>query len=174
MPDATLTQAIKEAYASAPANVVIYSTMELNHPGFTQPIRVVNDRDSLEATLEATAPVNPSQKVLFAAYAFRFNKPEVTANGLPQISLEIDNVDRSIVAAIEQAILTPDPITVIYREFISTDLSAPQNNPPIQLTVLSINATVFVVKATAGYQNFMNTRFPTTAYDSINYPGLVT
>ena len=60
MTGTTLSQALKEAYASAPANVVIYHTMELRHPAFTAPIRVVRDYAPLTATLEATAPADPA------------------------------------------------------------------------------------------------------------------
>ena len=34
MPDPTLSQAIKEAYAAAPSDVVILHTLELRHPDF--------------------------------------------------------------------------------------------------------------------------------------------
>ena len=79
MSDDTLSQAIKEAYASAPANVIIYHTMELWHPAFTDPIRVVRDYDDLTATLESTAPRNAGESVTFIAFNFDFTKPEVSA-----------------------------------------------------------------------------------------------
>ena len=34
MTDATLTEALKEAYASAPSDVTILHTLELRHPSF--------------------------------------------------------------------------------------------------------------------------------------------
>jgi len=34
MTDTTLSQALKEAYASAPSNVIIYPTLELHHSSF--------------------------------------------------------------------------------------------------------------------------------------------
>jgi hypothetical protein len=174
MPDSALSQAIKEAYASAPANVVIYHTLELRHPAFTAPIRVVRDYEDLTATLEATAPANPGASVTFTRFAFDFTKPEVSASGVPQMSIEIDNVDRSIVANIEAALGTADLVTATYREYISSDLTAPQNDPPIHMTIMSINATVFRVKAVAGFPDLMNRRFPTTEYDSETFPGLLT
>lgn len=173
MTDTTLSQALKEAYASAPANVVIYHTLELRHPAFTTPIRVVRDFVPLVATLEATAPVDPGAAVTFAAFAFELTKPDVNPSGVPQITIEIDNVDRSIVANIEAALTTTDLVTVTYREYISTDLSAPQNNPPLTLTIMSVSATVFKVTAVAGFPDMQNKRFPTTEYDSTVFPGLV-
>lgn len=173
MPDSTLSQALKEAYASAPAGVITYGTLELRHPAFTAPIRVVNDRADLTATLEADAPANPGETVLFVRFAFNLTKPEVNADGVPQFGIELDNVDRSIVANIEAALTTTDLVQCTYREYINLDLSGPQNNPPLHMTIMSINATVFRVKAVAGFANLMNLRFPTTAYEAETFVGLV-
>lgn len=172
MTDSTLTAALKEAYASAHANVVVYSTLEFRHPAFTTPIRVVRDVENLTATLEASAPANPSTAVEFQRFAFDFAKPEMSANGVPQISIEIDNVDQQIVASIELALTTNDLIKVTYREFLSTDLSAPQNNPPLHLTVMSISATPLKVTCVAGYPDLVNRKFPTLAYEADVFRGL--
>lgn len=93
MPDPSLSAAIKEAYASAPTDTVILHTLELRHPDFVAPIRVVNDHANLTATLEATAPANPGAAVEFIRFAFRFTLPELMTSGMPEIEIEIDNVD---------------------------------------------------------------------------------
>lgn len=172
MPDSTLSQALKEAYAAAPANMVIYHTLELRHPAFSTPIRVVRDFANLTATLEATAPANPGAAVLFVAFAFEFTKPEVSATGVPQITITLDNVDRAIVANIEAAMGSTDLVQVTYREYLSTDLSAPQNNPPLSMTIMSVTADVFKVSAVAGFPDLMNRRFPSTEYSPEVFPGL--
>lgn len=172
MPDSTLSQAIMEAYASAPDDP-IYHTLELRHPAFTTPIRVVRDWADLTATLEASAPANPGETVTFVRFAFDFTKPEVSASGVPQLTIEIDNVDRAIVANIEAALTTADMVQATYREYLGSDLSGPQNDPPIHMTIMSITADVFRVRATAGFPDLMNRRFPSTEYDSETFPGLV-
>ena len=64
MPNATLSEAIKEAYASAPSNQIILHTLELRHPAFvdelgqTTAIRVMRDTANLDARLEASAAPN--------------------------------------------------------------------------------------------------------------------
>lgn len=174
MTDTTLSQALKEAYASAPANVMIFHTLELRHPAFTTPIRVVRDHSDLVATLEASAPVNAGQQVTFTRFAFDFTKPEISPSGVPQLTIEIDNVDRAIVANIEAAMTTADMVQATYREYISSDLTCPQNDPPIHMTIMSITADVFRVKAVAGFPDLINRRFPTTEYDSETFPGLLT
>lgn len=179
MTDTTLSQAIKEAYASAPSDVVIYATLELHHSAFVDqngapaPIRVVRDYENLTAVLENTAPRNPGEQVTFIAFNFEFTKPEVGPDSVPQITISMDNVDRSIVASIEKTMGTFEQIKIMYREYISTDLSSPQNNPPIEMSIMSITADVFKITATAGFPNLMNRRFPTKEYTTEVFTGLL-
>lgn len=173
MPDSTLSQAIKEAYASAPADEIIYHTLEIWHAAFTAPIRVVRDHATLTATLEATAPRDASTEVEFVAFAFDIIPPDVTHGALPQCVIEIDNVDRTILAQVEAAMTTTTPITMIYRAFLSSDLSGPENDPPLSLTVKSISADVFRIRATAGFDDLANMRFPALEYEAETFPGLI-
>jgi len=175
MPDETLSQAIKEAYASAPSDSIIYHTLEIYHPSFTVPIRVVRDNADLAATLEATAPRDASTEVTFLGYQFDITPPEISTSGVPQCTVEIDNVSREILAQIEAAVASGslELITLIYRCFLSNDLSGPENDPPLSLTVSDINATVFRISATAGFANLANKRFPGVDYTSEVYPGLI-
>ena len=43
MPDVTLSEALREAYASAPSDVVILHTLELRHPDFKNESGVAAD-----------------------------------------------------------------------------------------------------------------------------------
>lgn len=173
MPDSTLSQALKEAYAAAPDNVVAYHTLEIYHPSFTQAIRVVRDFVDLQATLESAAPRNASQSVTFVGFAFDIVPPEVSTTGVPSCQITIDNVSRDIVANLELAISSNQPISIIYRLFLSSDLTAPQNNPPMTLTVIAMTADVFKVTATATFGDLVNKKFPNQQYTIETFPGLV-
>ena len=76
MPNEALSQALKEAYASAPSEVVILHTLELRHPSFLDEdgqhvaVKVVRDNQDLTARLEETAPLNPGEMVTFIAMGF--------------------------------------------------------------------------------------------------------
>lgn len=174
MPDSTLSQAIKEAYAAAPSNVIVYHTLEIRHPAFTAPIRVVRDNADLTATLEAGAPANPGASVTFIAFRFELTPPEVSAAGSPQCTVEIDNVGREVMQQIELAQANPQITQVTYRQYISTDLSGPQNNPPVSLDVMAINADPFKIRMTCGFDNLANRRFPRQTYNGERFPGLIT
>lgn len=173
MPDSTLSQAIAEAYASAPADP-IFHTLEFWHPNFTVPLRVVRDNAMLTARLESSAPRNAGEMVDFVGYAFDIVPPEVTHTALPQMTIEIDNVSRDILAQIDSTMGSPERITVIYRAFLgSALLDGPENDPPLTLTILSISATVFRISATAGFPNLENLRFPGLDYTAEVFPGLI-
>ncbi len=173
MPDPTLSRAIREAYASAPRGVIIYHTLEIRHPTFDTPIRVVRDYQDLEAYLESDAPENPGEEVFFSRFDFDFTKPEISADGVPQMQLKIDNISRDISAALDLATTTTDLVEITYREYISTDLSGPQNDPPISMYLVDVKADVFAAHGTARFPDLLNKRFPTLAYRADIFKGLV-
>lgn len=175
MPDPNISQALAEAYASAPVDEVIYHTLEFRHPAFSEPIRVVRDNADLNARLEANAPANPGAVVTFVGFAFDMVRPEITSDGVPQCTIEIDNVSREILANIDLAVTdTDNPIEVTYREFLSSDLdTGPENDPPMTLTLTKITADVFRVRATASFADIGNRRFPAEDYTAERFPGLI-
>lgn len=173
MSDPTLSEAIKEAYASAPADVILYHTLEIWHSNFTTPIYVVRDFADLNATKEAAAARDASTQVTFVGFAFELVPPEVDRGGVPQCVIEIDNVSREILANIEAAMGSDESITVIYRAYLSDDLTGPENDPPLELTIMSITADPFKVRAVAGFGSLANTRFPKLDYSSEVFPGLI-
>lgn len=173
MPDQALSAALKEAYASAPTDSVLLHTLELRHPNFVAPIRVVNDHVNLTATLEPDAPVDPGGTVEFIRFSFRFRLPEVVTSGTPEIEIEIDNVDASITAYMDAAAQSAELIEVTYRPYLSNDLSAPQMIPPLTLVLHDVEVDVFAARGRASFGDFGNYRFPSETYDQERFPGLV-
>ncbi len=127
-----LSQAIKEAYASAPAGVIVIHTLEFRHPNFlddyNQPtaIRVVLGHKNLTARLEATAPLNPSAYVTFVPLAFDLDLPNIEHIATPEIGISIDNVSREIEDNLTIAAASPYPVEVTYRPYLNTNLTNPQ------------------------------------------------
>jgi hypothetical protein len=171
VPDPTLSAAIAEAYASA--TEIVYATLELWHPAFTDPIRVVSDHVALDARLEAGAPRDAGDLVTFTAYAFRLVPPDQTSEAVPQATLEIDNVAGEILDQVTLAAESGEPITVIFRQFLQGELDlGPSNDPPMELTIQSISATAFRVRAVMGFGDLLNRKFPAREYDLEQFPGL--
>lgn len=168
------SEALAEAYAVAPSASIILHTLELWHPAFTLPVRLVRDRANLAARIEPHAARDAGAMVDFLAFAFDLVPPEVDAAGAPSCVIEIDNVSRELLAQIELATTSIAPIEVIYRAYLDTTADAgPENDPPLTLVVKSITANVFRLRATCGFSDLVNRRFPRADYDATRFPGLV-
>lgn len=120
MPNTLLSEALREAYASA-SDVVILHTLELRHPSFLdddgQPIaiRVVRDNQDLTARLEAGAPLNSGAMVTFIAMGFDLELPPIDTAPVPEISITLDNASREIVKHLDAASDSQSKIEVTYR-----------------------------------------------------------
>jgi hypothetical protein len=168
----TISAALKEAYASCPSTVAELSTIEIYHPTWASPVRLVRDRVDLTATLESSAPNDPSTAVLFTAFPFEFTLPR-RGEGRQELQLTVENASRLLMDLLESLDLSVDqPVRVIYRPYLSTDLSAPHLNPPLKLVVRSITADVAKVTLACGYADFANRRFPRRIYRVEEFPGL--
>ena len=167
MADSSFSEALKEAFAVCRADEVIYSTLELNHTSFTQPIYVVNDRAPL------TVPLETGTTVTFVAFSFDLILPEVTADSVPMMEIKLDNISRDILTQVKLAMGSTSKIAAIHRFYSSRDLSGPQNDPPLEADLLKIRADVFRITAGAGFYNVTNKRFPFTEYDLQTFPGLM-
>lgn len=131
-------------------------------------------RVGLVARLEADAPVDPGAMVAWIAIAFELVLPEVSSSPVPQLTLTLDNVGRELMDKIEAAVETQESITVAYRPYLSTDISGPQMDPPLELTLSSVNCTPTSVVARAQMANLVGRSFPRRTYRAKDWPGLVT
>lgn len=161
-----LSQAIKEAYASVPVNSVAIDSIELIHPKLPTAIRLVNQRQGMNLTLEN------GQTHYFNAVGFKFVLPAAGENGRQDLQITIDNVDKRISAFINQAKEFFEPVEIIYRPYLSTDLTTPQMNPPLVLTLQDVSITQFQVQAKATFADILNQKFPKEYYTRKRFPSL--
>lgn len=173
-----ISEALKEAYASAPSNVVLLHTLELRHPAFAddsgQPtaIRVVRDHVDHICTLEDSASLNAGQAVLFTAMAFDLELPPVDTSPTPEITVTLDNVSTELISYLDKAVETQDMIEMTYRPYLSDDTSVPQMDPPVTLMITEITVDCYKITATARMMDIGNRSFPSENYTVKNYPGL--
>lgn len=174
MPDPTLSEALKEAYASAPSNVVIVETLEMRHAAFTEPVRVVLAHEPMELRLESTAPIDAGAVVSFVPFAFELTLPEIIDSGIPEMGIQIDNVSQEIIKNIELAMPSPEKLEITYRAYLSNDLlGGPQNDPPLTLNITQIEADAMSIRAKASIADFINKKFPGINYTDERFPGLM-
>lgn len=172
MPDFSISDALAEAYASAPAAEVVLHTLEFRHGAFPSPVRVVRDRQDFTATLEATAPANPGESVTFVALGFDFALPTAERATVSEIEITLDNAAAELMPYLDLAAQSEDLIEVTYRPYLASDPSGPQTDPPVTMTVMAASADVFRVRARAGFADLANRRFPSEIYDGERFPGL--
>ena len=172
MPDFSLPDALAEASASAPSDEIILHTLEMRHPAFSQPVRVVKDPADFNATLEPDAPVDGGQVVTFVGAAFEFHNPPVERASSPEIEIEFDNVAGDLVPYLDATSQSTELIQVTYRPYLTSDPTAPQINPPPTLNIRRVSADVFRIRAWAGYADLANRKFPSEVYDAERFPGL--
>jgi hypothetical protein len=178
MPDTALSQALKEAYASAPSDQIILHTLELRHPAFvdelgqTTAIRVVRDTAYLDVRLEASAALNGGEMVRFIAMGFELDLPPVDTLPVPEITVTLDNVSREIVRHLDAAAESQAVIEVTYRPYLSTDLEGPQMDPPIHLVLTEVEADIFRITGGARMLDVGNKSFPGISYTAKTFPGL--
>ena len=164
--------AIKEAYANAPGEPVL-PTLELRHPSWTSPVRVVRDTLPLNGLLEADAPEDAGTVVSFTACAFEAVPPESTEN-LPQVQIKIDNVSRVVSGYLVAAMGVRQPVEITYREYLPSDAEAAGPHYCLSgLTLRRATCTMRSVTGTAVFGDFLNRMFPNQFHEADDYAGLV-
>ena len=200
MPDPSLSAAIREAYAAVPSDVVVLHTLEIRHPTFAKPLRVVRnfgDQESwtalggaearavldsmsaddrrmvgLVARLEAAAPLDAGKMVAWIALAFDLDLPSVESVPVPEITVTMDNVGREITDALDAAAISQDKIEVTYRPYLSSDIEGPQMDPPITMVLSEVEANPLRVTGRARMLDVGSRAFPAKLYTAKDFPGL--
>jgi len=127
---------------------------------------------ALTATLESNAPKNPSTAVVFQPAAFDVKLPTKDGSGRHDMNIVIDAASGEVIDQLERvAAAVREPIQVIFREFVSTDLSAPQSTP---IKMIAANPSVTATRATisATFADLINKSFPSIRYTLTTHPGL--
>lgn len=162
----SMSDAIKEAYAVAPTNIRVFETLEISHEEIESPIYLVQDFRPLTAILETDA------EVTFQPVWFNFSLPAANESGRQDLSISIDNIDRQVSDFIALAKNNRTPVFITYRPFLSYDLSQPQLNPPLRLTLQDVNITLTSVSGKAIFADVVNKKWPTEYYTRSRFPSI--
>lgn len=184
------TEALEEAYASAPQDAVILSTIELRHASFTDeadnpiairmlrdPGELIEERDDgpdirgMMLTLEDNAPMNAGESVLFQSVMFQFSLPEQSDSKVSGMVISFDNVTRIIAPYLDKAIKMRSTMEMTYREYLVEDKTLPQMIIP-NLSIKSTTSNIFQVTCQADFLNLINLKFPSIEYRPEEFSGL--
>jgi len=166
MPNPSLQDAIKEAYASAPSQQVIIDTLEIRQTGVQAPIYIV------KAPLPVTALDENGISKVYRPAGFQFTLPAENEEGFRSLTIGVDNIDRAVSDFVNTAKSTDVPVEVIYRPYLSTDLTAPQMIPPLVLYLKDIHITDLQVSGRATFMDLVNEKFPSELYTRARFPSL--
>ncbi|MBP6861341.1 MAG: DUF1833 family protein [Neisseriaceae bacterium] len=168
-----MSEALKEAYASAPVQGLIYNCIEINHDAFSVPIRLVQGMDDIKARLEAGAPRNAGQLVNFVGAPWDMVLPSVDDGRLPELQLTFDNISREITEHLALASTSGKPISVILRVYTESTLGiGPQIDPPIEMELGNATANNYTVTVAASLEDVFNSTFPLERYTHERFPSL--
>lgn len=168
-----MSEELAQAYASATKGVVIYNTLEFQHPAFTDgAIRIVRGFEDITVTLET------GETVEFEASGAEWNPPSQDNSGANSIEFGVDNVDgviqRSLEAVDKWRTENPyaeDTLWIITRDYLSSDLTAPQL-PPVKMEVTEARMQLGTANITAEPFPILSYAWPRQYYTTESVPGL--
>jgi hypothetical protein len=172
------SDAIAEAYASAPLEDVILSTLELSHPALAEPIRVVADLGEIigeadeQPVFGHMLTLETGEVAKFIACGFGFALPAQEEGQIPSVQISVDNIAYLITPQLDGLLGSRAKLEVVYREYLASDPSAPQFILP-GLSMANVTSDLNQLTGTATFADLVNRNFPNKVYRPSEYPGLV-
>lgn len=120
---------------------------------------------------DITATTENGDVITFTACAIDIALPARNSDGTQDLQFAIDNINGETSTAIRKALDNLSDATLTYRNYVSTDLSAPAE-VPYTLTIKSGSWTATQAQVSAGYMNILDTAWPRNRYTLTYYPGL--
>lgn len=149
-------------YASS-GSEIIYETLQINVGDSVHYI--------VKGYEDITAVTENGDTVTFKAGAIDIALPARNSDGTQDLQFAIGNIDGSVSTIILDAIDNLSESSLTYRNYISTDLSAP-SSPPYTLQLKPGYWTAIEAQITAGYMNVLDTAWPRNRYILPFFPGL--
>ena len=189
MSDPTLSEALAEAYASAPADRPIIHTLSIWYDGLLDadgaPTEIYiyqgfqGDRINADGVplkyfrLEADARYSGGSVVEAVAIPFDATLPSVTSQGLAKGRLTVDGVGRELTDHLIAAVMAGASIEVTYRAYLAgMEDDGPQNIPPLVFGLENVTANSTNVAGDITMPNLGNKRFPAEIFARSRFPAL--
>lgn len=160
-----LTDAIKEAYAIAPTTKVIIETLEIRQAGMDS-IYLAQSRTGI------TARDENGDEHFFEPSGFQMSLPPSNEEGFQSLDIAIDNIGRRVSDFVQAASEVESVVEVVYRPYLSDDLSQPQMDPPLLLYLKDVKITAAQCTGRATFMDLVNKKFPSELYTRDRFPNL--
>ena len=176
--DPLVQEALEEAHASAPSDVIVYHTIEVMHPTFLEPIRVVRHPvvgehpEIFKLRLESTAPINAGEVVDFIGAPFELVLPEQNSDVTGTFTFRVDGINDEMDQYMQVAAVSGEILLMNYREFVKGhELDGPGSVwRDIQLKNPRVEGLSFLIDG--AILDWMDKPYG-ELYRAIDYPALV-
>jgi hypothetical protein len=156
---------ILDIFRASAGKDVIIPTLELSCPAWSESIFICAGFSNLTA-------IDESGRVLtFLASGMDVSLPKKNNEGGQSLGIAIDNVTGEAQSKIDLANAGGHKITLIYRTYLESDLSAPAERP-MRMTALSASMNGATINTIGGYYDLINSAWPRDRYTAIFAPGL--
>lgn len=188
MSNPTLSEALQDAYASAPADRAIINTLSIWYDGLEvegDPSEIyiydgfAGNRETADGVplkdfrLEAAARYAGGGVVEFIAVPFDVTMPQVASQQIVKAQLMVDGVGREIADAMMSAIALGKSIEVTYRAFLEgMEYDGPQNDPPLVFHLSNVQINAVQVRGDITPINVGGRRFPGESYRPSRFPAI--
>ena len=160
-----LSEALKEAYASAFTEVEVIDTLSL-WDGVEEELYICSGH------IQRTLLIAENTPRTFLPFPFKISKElGVSESGAASITVAVENVNGTVATFLRNARAARRPVTVQLRTYLSNS-SLPQNSRPINLELTGADITLSGVTLTASTPDVVNKAFPNAYYSYTTYPGL--
>lgn len=166
-----------EAEATVAPSVLVFDTLELQHPAFLEgetpiPLRFVCDVEPRTLTIEDGADFDPGAPVTFQPIAFEASFPEFAEQRIPEVRVAVDNVARELMPYLEAAVVVRADLKVLVRQYREDDTSEPVYGP-VEFVIRKVTVTGTRVEGMARLEDLTNMKFPSRVYTRAQFPALM-
>lgn len=165
MPDPTISDVAKEAYASAQVDLLHFDTYEISHPDLPFIGLVNNNKDITVTTEDGTRT--------FAKSGVKGAFSNTDNSGAQTFQITINDNTGIVRDYVRQVRRSLDPVVIKYRRYLSSDLTQPQSSTQeLEIVEADITKEQSVLR-TVG-EDLPNKRAGTIKYDFDRFKGLRT
>lgn len=153
----TLSSVAREAIFAAQTGEAFLVLLTLSHPDLADPIRVTSD------SVNTVSGGNTFQR-----FPFTIGIPDEPEDVPPSARLEIDNVSREIIAAVQT--VTGPPIAVRI-EVVTASTTNTVECGPYDMILQDVSGNALTVGGTLTFENILNEPFPAGEFTPTDFPG---
>lgn len=171
-------EALAEAYAAAPPEVIVLNAVEIWHRAFTQPARIVrwpvtdNEPQKFNLLHEPDAPYNPGAVVEYIGLPFEATLPESSKETPGQFIFRMDHIGSLLDADLEAAALEGGTIRAVFRQYIKEQELQGPNAVWDGISIGSPMESAGTIEATGTVMNWLLKPYG-RIYAPEDYPALV-